>query len=128
MAGTSGGTQVRLTVGGTDAQTQLGLLRDWLVAEDTLRGKVRWHRTAPEPGQMGGALDVLVVALGSGGAGAVLAQTLVAWLTGRRADVTVTVHEPDGREVIVDVRRAADPHAVVREVTALLDASHGRDV
>jgi hypothetical protein len=76
---------------------------------------------------MGGALDVLVVALGSGGAGAVLAQTLVAWLSGRRADVTVTVREPDGREVIVDVRRAADPHAVVGEVTALLDASHGRD-
>ncbi|MBC2864486.1 hypothetical protein H1R13_05595 [Streptomyces mexicanus] len=76
---------------------------------------------------MGGVLDVLVVALGSGGAGAVLAQSLATWLAGRRADITVTVRSPEGREVTVDVRRAADPQAVVREVTSLLDAGHGRD-
>ncbi|MER6533676.1 effector-associated constant component EACC1 [Streptomyces sp. 900105755] len=127
MAGSAGVTEVGLTVGGTDAGSHLPALRDWLASEDELRGNLRWLRSSPGPGEMGGALDVLVVALGSGGAGAVLAQSLATWLTGRRADVVVTVRLPEGQEVTVDVRRAADPQAVVREVTSLLDASRGRD-
>jgi hypothetical protein len=61
------------------------------------------------------------VTLGTGGAGVVLAQSLSTWLTQRRTDVTVTVKARDGREVSVDVRRARDPQAVIREVASLVE-------
>jgi hypothetical protein len=69
---------------------------------------------------MGSTVELLTVALGSGGVGAVLIQGMCTWLTTRRSDVTVTVTAPDGRETTVDVKRAADPWAVVREVLGRL--------
>ncbi len=95
-------------------------LRDWLAAEEALRGRVELLARPPQPGQMGAALDVLAVALGSGGAGAVLARSLSTWLVQRRADVTVRVSRSDGREVTVEVRRTSDPQAVLGAVGQLL--------
>ncbi|MGW7260612.1 effector-associated constant component EACC1 [Streptomyces sp. NPDC054834] len=46
-----------------------------LAAEEALRGRVEVRAQAPQPGQMGAGFDVLAVALGSGGAGAVLARS-----------------------------------------------------
>lgn len=70
---------------------------------------------------MGGAVEVLEVALGSGGVGVVLIRALCAWLTQRRSDVTVTVTVPSGDQMRVDVKRARDPEAVIREVGSLLE-------
>lgn len=70
---------------------------------------------------MGGAVEVLTVALGSGGVGAVLVRSLCTWLVQRRADVTVTITVPGGHRVRVDVKRAGNPGAVIREVGVLLD-------
>lgn len=98
-------------------------LRDWLAAEDPLRGRVIPLAMAPQQGQMGGAVEVLTVALGSGGAATVLARSLCTWLTHRRADVTITITATDGQRIRVDVKRAGDPESVIREVGALL----GRD-
>lgn len=56
-----------------EAETHLVSLRDWPAAEEALRGRVELLGRSPQPGQMGAALDVLAVALGSGGAGSVLA-------------------------------------------------------
>jgi Effector Associated Constant Component 1 len=69
-----------------------------------------------------GALDAaLVVALGSGGAGAVLATSVQAWLSQpRRADVTLTVTAEDGRHIELDARRVRDPAVLLREVQWLL--------
>lgn len=78
-------------------------LRDWLAAEDLLRGATAPLRSKPEQGQMGGAVEVLTVALGSGGAGAVLVRSLCTWLVQRRADVTVTITAPGGDQLHVDV-------------------------
>ncbi|MFD5433489.1 hypothetical protein ACFWJ4_15220 [Kitasatospora sp. NPDC127067] len=105
----------------TDADANLLPLRDWLTAEDSLRGRVGLLRPTPEPGHMGAVVDVLVVALGSGGTGAVLARSLTTWLSQRRADVKVTITDASGRRVSVDVRRARDVEAVVREIGALVD-------
>ncbi|WP_157857969.1 effector-associated constant component EACC1 [Streptomyces durhamensis] len=106
---------------GEDAETHLVSLRDWLAAEEALRGRVELPARTPRPGQMGAALDVLAVALGSGGAGAVLARSLSTWLVQRRADVTVHLSRSDGREVTVEVRRTSDPQAVIGAVGQLLD-------
>ena len=98
----------------------LFLLRDWLAAEDPLRGGVTPLRSNPNPGEMGGAVEVLTVALGSGGAGAVLARSLCTWLVQRRADVTIIITAPSGGQVWVDVKRARNPESVIREVSTLL--------
>ncbi|MEW1640275.1 hypothetical protein AB0469_40245 [Streptomyces sp. NPDC093801] len=113
----------KLLLAVTDADTYLLPLRDWLAAEDFLRGRVSLLRPSPEPGHMGALADVLVVALGSGSAGAVLARSLTTWLLQRRADVKVTITAAGGRRVSVDVRRARDVEAVVREIGALLEPS-----
>ncbi|MFI9809936.1 hypothetical protein ACIHEJ_37465 [Streptomyces sp. NPDC052301] len=106
---------------GAEAETHLVSLRDWLAAEEALRGRVELLGRTPQPGHMGAALDVLAVALGSGGAGAVLARSLSTWLVQRRADVTVRLSRSDGREVTVEVRRTSDPQAVLGAVGRLLE-------
>lgn len=114
--------RVRVSAGpGEAAETHLVSLRDWLAAEEALRGRVELLTRTPQPGQMGAALDVLAVALGSGGAGAVLARSLSTWLVQRRADVTVHVSRGDGRKVTVEVRRTSDPQAVIGAVGELLE-------
>lgn len=111
---------MRLTVAGEASQEHLRGLRDWLAHEEALRGRLELHGDAPRPGHMGAALDVLVVALGSGGAGAVLARSLATWLIQRRVDIKVTVKSPDGGHLEVDVKRAADPERVITELHTLL--------
>lgn len=68
---------------------------------------------------MGGVVEVLTVALGSGGAGVVLVRALCTWLVQRRADVAVTITAPDGTQVQVDAKRAAEPEAIIREAGVL---------
>jgi hypothetical protein len=125
MVGAMGATnprssELRLTVAGEASQEHLRGLRDWLAHEEALRGRLELRGDAPSPGHMGAALDVLVVALGSGGAGAVLARSVTTWLVQRRVDVKVTVKSPDGGHLEVDVKRAADPERVIAELHTLL--------
>jgi hypothetical protein len=81
--------QIQL-VGG-NAVTEAGQLWEWLRQERALAGRVELIRRPPGPTDLGGVLDLLTVAVGSGGAAAVLAQSLSAWLATRRANVKVTV-------------------------------------
>ncbi len=70
---------------------------------------------------MGGVLDVLMVALGSGGAVAALATSVSTWLSQpRRADVKLTVTAESGRHIELDARRIRDPAVLLREVERLL--------
>jgi hypothetical protein len=96
-------------------------LLDWLRHEDTLRGRVRTAQTPARPGEMGGVLDALEVALGSGGADALLATSVSTWLSQpRRTDVKLTVTAEDGRHIELDARRIQDPAVLLREVERLL--------
>jgi hypothetical protein len=112
------GSRLRITV--ADDPDHLRSLLEWLRLEDELRGQVRLEAAHDPSGQqMGGVLDVLTVALGSGGAGAVLASSLSTWLTHRSSDVKITVTAPDGRRVEVDARRVRDVPALTRDVERL---------
>ncbi|WP_432986315.1 effector-associated constant component EACC1 [Dactylosporangium sp. CA-233914] len=82
---------VELVVSGVDDVGDVGELHEWLRKERALAGLVRRVPQPIEDGHLGGVADILVVALGAGGAGAVLAQSLLTWLRSRRADVSVTV-------------------------------------
>ncbi|MYZ36197.1 MULTISPECIES: hypothetical protein [unclassified Streptomyces] len=108
-----------------DDVDHLRSLYAWLTVEESLRGAVTSRGAVPEPGSMGAALDVLTVAIGSGGVAAVLARSVTTWLIQRRADVTVTVTAEDGTRVEVDVRRARDPEALIRQVAALAERPGG---
>ncbi|WP_275461663.1 effector-associated constant component EACC1 [Streptomyces noursei] len=109
------------------AADQLPSLMDWLRHEDGLRGRVRAVRSPPAPGEMGGALDVLAVAVGSGGVGAVLANCLAAWIAQRRSDLRITLSTRDGRTLEVDAK-GVDPQALVRDIERLLnDPGAGTD-
>ncbi|MEV0281183.1 hypothetical protein AB0I22_33015 [Streptomyces sp. NPDC050610] len=116
--------ELRLSVDtGTDAeysQDRLRSLYEWLNAEDALRGSARLRGAPPAAGSMGAVLESVTVAVGSGGIAGVLARSVAMWLVqGRRSDVKVTVVAEDGRRVEVDVHRARDPEAVMRQVAYL---------
>jgi len=104
-----------LSVSAEDGGVLRSLL-DWLRHEDALRGRVRPAQALVRPGEMGaGVFDALEIALGSGGAGAVLAASVSAWLSQpRRADVRLTVTAPDGRHIEFDARRVRGPAVLVR--------------
>ncbi|GGJ40264.1 effector-associated constant component EACC1 [Streptomyces brasiliensis] len=113
---------LRITV--AEDPDALQSLLDWLRHEDELRGRLRLEPSGSGTGgEMGGLLDVLTIALSSGGAGAVLARSLSTWLTHRHADVKVTVRGPDGRSVEVDAHLLQnDVPGLIREIRQLVDA------
>lgn len=86
---------VQIRIVGGDEVTEITDLWAWLRGERDLVGKVRAAGRAPGATELGGATDVLIVALGSGGTGAVLAQSLTTWLRTRRSDVEVSVTTGD---------------------------------
>jgi membrane-associated two-gene conflict system component 1 (EACC1) len=86
----------QIQVSGGDEVEEFAELWRWLRGERALAGMVRAVPRRPGQGEMGGAFDMLAVALGSGGAGAMLAQSLTAWLRTRRPQVEVTVTSTTG--------------------------------
>lgn len=102
-------TRLRLVTGDHD---DLLSLRAWLTDEDSLRGRVFLDLAPARPGEMGGVAEVLVVALGAGGAVTALARSLPAWLRGH-ADVTVELTDQTGRTVKITARGAVDAQALI---------------
>ncbi|MCP2335944.1 effector-associated constant component EACC1 [Actinomadura rupiterrae] len=86
----------RIKVNGGDTVQETAGLFELLRGDRALTGRVRAEPAPPREGELGGATDVLVVALGSGGAAAALTNVLVAWVKTRRPDVSVTVTTPRG--------------------------------
>jgi Effector Associated Constant Component 1 len=92
-------------------------LREWLLEDPELRGGISVARRAPRAGEMGALADVLIVAAGAGGAVTVLFESLKTWFAQpRRSDVEIEVRTPEGRTVVVDAKRVAQPQELVREV------------
>ncbi len=107
--------------GGRDSGVELRSLWAWLRREDELRGLVRPVERPSRPGEMGPVLEALAVAVGTGGAGAVLAHSVAVWLEQRTSDLKVTVTDPDGRKVELEGHRLRDLEAVFREVRTLVE-------
>ncbi|WP_051837966.1 effector-associated constant component EACC1 [Streptomyces sp. NRRL WC-3742] len=108
---------------GGDELRETATLWTWLRGERGLAGLVRAESRPPAEGEMGGVTDVLVVALGTGGAGAVLAGSLTAWLRTRRADVSVTV-TTDAGSVKVNAHNVK-PDDVVPMIREVLGEGEG---
>jgi hypothetical protein len=115
--------EVLIGVRDGNAVAELASLTEWLQIERDLAGQVRQIPGAVGPTDLGGALDTLSVAIGSGGIGVALAQSLTAWLRTRRSDVKLTI-TIDGRTVEIDAHRIADPTELI---TRALDHPHDDD-
>jgi Effector Associated Constant Component 1 len=74
-----------------DEVGELAALLEWLRGERGLAGPIREVRPPPGPGELGGAVEVLAVALGAGGAAGTLARSLFGWLRTRRPSLKITV-------------------------------------
>ena len=104
---------VAITVsGGPDAHGEIRSLFRWLQSEEDLPNPT-FTPAALGPEDMGAVSDVLVVALGSGGAGAVLANSLSVWVRQRSSDLKLTVSGKNGT-VHLDGERIKDPVAVIQ--------------
>ena len=102
-------------------------LYGWLAGEDDLRGQVHLAQAPPQSGMLGTLPDVLQVVLANGGAGAVLAGAVVAWVRNRTTNITVKLTRKDGTTAEVNAERlqrmdAAAVHAVVNELNQVLNA------
>jgi Effector Associated Constant Component 1 len=95
--------QIRLA-GGTGEE--LASLGRWLSDEDELRGKVGVLDRLIGETELGSVSEVLTVALGAGGAGTVLASSLITWLQTRRTKAKIIVQTAE-RLVIVDIETPA---------------------
>lgn len=98
----------------TSAETKdLRALKGWLDGERELAGRVRVLRAAIGPGHMGGLSDTITVAVGGGGVGAVLVQSIFAWLRQRQRGHRVRLTLQDGGnrriELELDGVQASDP-------------------
>ena len=102
--------QIRI-VGGADGD--LAALGEWLQGEDELRGRIRTVHGVIGETELGSVAELLAVALGTGGAGTVLASSLKTWLLTRRTTAKITV-KSGRRSVTLDIQTAG-------EVTPLLE-------
>ncbi|GAA5160384.1 MULTISPECIES: effector-associated constant component EACC1 [Amycolatopsis] len=101
-----------------EAPEELRSLEKWLTPARELRGRTRLGHAAIAEGEMGGALEVLTVGLGSGSALTVLIQSVFSWLERRRAGSTIKLKlkQPDGREADLEIDGAQQPDAIVERV------------
>jgi hypothetical protein len=95
-------------------------LRDWLEGEDGLRGRVSTEAQPIGEDDMGAVSDVLMIALGSGGAGAVLAASLSTWIRQLRSDVSIRIRRGD-TSVELNAARVRDESKLLEQLVALLE-------
>ncbi|GAA2158412.1 hypothetical protein GCM10009760_61370 [Kitasatospora kazusensis] len=114
--------QIRLSGGDEIAET--AALWQWLRGERQLAGRIRAVTPPPGEGELGGAVELLSVALGSGGTAAVLAGSLSTWLQSRRSGVKITVTGPDGTTTTVEADNLR-PDEVLPLITRVLSRENG---
>ncbi|WP_242903136.1 effector-associated constant component EACC1 [Actinomadura terrae] len=113
---------LQIEVTGGDEAGEHARLLEWLRADRRLAGHVRVRRRAPGAEELGGTLDAVMVAVGSGGVSAVLAQTLPAWIRSRRPKVKFTLTTEDGERLELETADAAEAPRLIAE---LLRHHHG---
>ncbi|MFI9843954.1 hypothetical protein ACIHFD_43450 [Nonomuraea sp. NPDC051941] len=104
------------------SRADLESLFDWFQGEKELRGRVRWADVPPKPGEMGGAMEVILVAVGSGGFLSVLATSIQTWLARpRMSSIKIRVRNGNGLEIEIDAQNMND--AKIQELLGKLDST-----
>lgn len=94
---------------------ELAALGEWLQDEREFRGYIRTVYGQTSETELGPVVEILVVALGSGGAGTVLVSSLKTWMITRRTTAKITV-EVEGRSVTLDIETADDVTPLLNEI------------
>ena len=90
-------------------------LTEWLGAENQLRGRCRIVRNTISDTELGTIPDLLMVALGSGSAGTVLASSLITWLQTRKTRAKLTVETAE-RSVSLDIEAIKDVAPLLEQI------------
>ncbi|MGW1288217.1 effector-associated constant component EACC1 [Streptomyces sp. NPDC002586] len=90
--------EVQVSLSGSATLEEFVSLVQWLRTERALQGLVRTRRRSPREDELGGAFELISVAIGSGGIATALVSSLQAWLSGRRTEQKIAV-TLDGRSV-----------------------------
>ncbi|MFE9575757.1 hypothetical protein ACFYO1_05180 [Nocardia sp. NPDC006044] len=112
--------QLEVTVTSGRADEDLVSLSQWLRRERDLAGKITMVNRPPSEEELGGAWEMISVAVGSGGMFAAFATSLEAWFRNRPRTTIKIKHGNDSIEV--DAGRAKDLPELLK---ALLEAQAG---
>ncbi|MCX4429552.1 effector-associated constant component EACC1 [Streptomyces mirabilis] len=113
-----------LEVEGHRATDELRSLREWLLNEEELRGRVRLVDGPVAPGTLGSGVEALAVILAPGGIATAVASVLIAWIRHRTSDVTLKVTRPDGTSYELSATDVPDfSTTAVADLAAQLSAS-----
>ena len=104
--------EITTVVDAVTSERELLALRDWLMRESPRPGTVSMTAAQGEHGDMGAGVDVLEVALGSGGAISVLAGAVSTWIQTRRQTVKMVLKRPDGVSLEIDAS-VKDPNLMI---------------
>ncbi|MEU4417828.1 effector-associated constant component EACC1 [Nocardia salmonicida] len=90
-------------------------LVEWLRNERSLHGRVQLNSNPPKDGELGGVIDLITVAVGSGGIATVLAGSLTSWLQSRRTNsaVRIVITQAD-RSLELETDDAVAAEALIR--------------
>lgn len=102
---------------------ELNQLYAWLREEDELRGRLSLSGPPPRPGELGSAVDILLVSLAPGGVAGALVAGLFSWLRTRTSDVKIHLRKADGGEVDLSATavRGMTAAEMTRAITKLSD-------
>jgi hypothetical protein len=92
--------EVEVRLGSTDSMEEFTSLLQWLRRDRDLQGRVRARRVVPHQEELGGAFELISVAIGSGGIATAFVTSLGSWLSSRRSEQSVSV-TVDGKSVQV---------------------------
>ena len=98
----------------------LTALAEWLNDESELRGRCHTINNSILETELGSVPELLAVALGTGGAGTVLASSLVTWLQTRKTNVKIKV-KAAGREITLDIETVRDVMPLLEHILRMND-------
>ncbi len=90
-------------------------LAEWLAGERELRGAVRTVSNPVGANQLGAVTEVVTVAFGAGGAGSVLASSLITWFKTRPTKAKLLIKSGD-RSVELDIRTLEDVRPLLEQM------------
>ncbi|MFE9454018.1 hypothetical protein [Streptomyces sp. NPDC006739] len=83
--------EVEVRLGSADSVEEFTSLLQWLRGDRHLQGRVRARRMASQEQELGGAFELISVAIGSGGVASAFVTSLGSWLSSRRSEQSVSV-------------------------------------
>lgn len=107
--------QAQIRVIGGDELEEFAALYSWLREDADLRGHVAAVEKPIGDTDLGSALEMVTVAVSSGGVGAALCTSLTTWLRTRRSDLRIRV-SAKGRSIEVEATHVNDVLPALQEV------------